>query len=149
MKDIYPGEPIFSINNHLLELEDDDILDEMMDDEDTLTAVKHEPSKEDRWRYYDLENDSESIVVIINKRTKQPMIIPALAVQTLRLSSVAYRRTITVFRLISIDYYVVIVKGRIISRKQYEVDTGSEKKVEKKIEGETEFIGWIYKLPEV
>merc|ERR1712227_104027 len=130
LKDIYPGEPIFSINNHLLELEDDDVLDEMMDDEDTLTAVKHEPSKEDRWRYYDLENDSESIVVIINKRTKQPMIIPALAVQTLRLSSVAYRRTITVFR------------------KQYEVDTGSEKKVEKKIEGETEFIGWIYKLPE-
>ena len=29
LKDIYPGEPIFSINNHLLELEDDDILDEM------------------------------------------------------------------------------------------------------------------------
>ena len=35
---------------------------------------------------------------------------------------------------------------RIISRKQY-VD--SEKKVEKKIEGETQFIGWIYKLPDV
>ena len=72
MKDIYPGEAIFSINNHLLELEDGDVLAEVMDEEDTLIAVKHEPSKEGRWRYYDMENDSESIVVIIKRRPGNP-----------------------------------------------------------------------------
>ena len=97
LQHIYP-EALFSFNNQLLELEDDDFLKDVIDKDDTITARKQEPQNEDRWKVANLENDSESIVVIINKRSKKPMILRAKSVSTLKLSSLALLRVITVFR---------------------------------------------------
>ena len=89
----------FSLNNQLLELEDDDILDEVMDEDDMLTATLHDPRKDpERNRPANIENDSNSIVTIINRRTNKPMTLKAQSTNILNLSALAFLRIITVFR---------------------------------------------------
>jgi len=122
LEKMYPGATI-SVNNQLQELEDTDILESVYDPDDMLIANKFYPGDREN---INLENDSDSIVVIINKGNKKPMILEAKKAETLKLSALAYKRKICVFRKQFLD---------------------KEEKEEKKVEGETQYIGWNYKLP--
>ena len=97
LEEKYP-EVHFSLNNQLLELEDDDILGHVIDDDDMITAIRHDPRKADRYTKADVRNETESIVVIINKRNNKPVIMEANSTNIVNLSKIALMRTITVFR---------------------------------------------------
>ena len=89
----------FSLNNQLLELEDDDILDDIMDDDDMLTATRHDPRKDpERNASVNMENDSDSVVAIVNKKTEKPMILKARSTNILNFGLLALFGVITVFR---------------------------------------------------
>ena len=97
LEEKYP-EVHFSLNNQLLELEDDDILGHVIADDDMITAIRHDPRKADRYTKADVRNETESIVVIINKRNNKPVIMEANSTNIVNLSKIALMRTITVFR---------------------------------------------------
>ena len=97
LEDIYSGVN-FSLNNKLLELEDDDILGHVIDDDDMITANRHDPRNEARYIKANVQNESGSIVAIINKRNNKPVILEGKSTNILNLSKLAYMRIITVFR---------------------------------------------------
>ena len=97
LEEKYP-EVHFSLNNQLLELEDDDILGHVIDDDDMITANRHDPRNEARYIKANVQNESGSIVAIINKRNNKPVILEGKSTNILNLSKLAYMRIITVFR---------------------------------------------------
>ena len=96
LEKLFPG-CHFYLNNQLLELDNDDKLDDVMDDGDMLTATKHDPSGL-RATGTNIQSDSDSIITLINKRDKKPIILKPHTTNFLNVSSLAYKRIITVFR---------------------------------------------------
>ena len=88
----YPGH-IF-INNNLAELQDDDILGDIFEDGDVLTAFRTGHNKE---RAQMIKNNSDAIVVLVDKKGK-PMFIKSGTEEKYKWKMTDFDHIITVFR---------------------------------------------------
>lgn len=120
----FPGSFV-SLNNAMSLLQEDDVIEDVYEEEDVLTAVKQKHDIERNVGKY-VDNQSGDIVVLMDRNNRPIYVEPS-------------NEQFWEFSLL--DLYPRLV----VFRKQYE-EVGNEK-VEKKIEGERVFRGQKYKMP--
>ena len=95
LKAEYPGSHIF-MNSQLSELQCDDILDDIYDEEDVLTAFRTKMNMERT--VTQIKNESDAIVVFVNKQ-RQPIFIKSGKKESYKWKALDFYPIITVFRL--------------------------------------------------
>ena len=95
LKAEYPGAHIF-MNNQLSELQCDDILDDIYDEEDVLTAFRTEMNMERTVTR--IKNESDAIMVFVNQK-RQPIFIKSGKTESYKWKALDFDPIITVFRL--------------------------------------------------
>ena len=91
----YPRSHVF-LNNQLSELQCDDILDDIYDEGDVLTAFRTEMNLERK--VTQMKNASDAIVVLVNKK-RQPIFIKSGKTESYKWKALDFDPIITVFRL--------------------------------------------------
>ena len=89
----YPDSHIF-MNNELTELQDDDILEDIFEDGDILTAFR---TGHNKVRAQMIKNESDAIVVLVDKKGK-PMFIKSGTEEKYKWKLTDFDHIITVFR---------------------------------------------------
>ena len=97
LREEFPGYHIF-INNQLTELQDDDIIDDIYEEGDVLTAFRTEMNKERAAAATKIKNDSDAIVVLVNDK-RQPIFIKSGTEESYKWKALSFDPIITVFRL--------------------------------------------------
>ena len=95
LKAEYPGAHIF-MNNQLSELQCDDILDDIYEEGDVLTAFRTEMNMERT--VSQIKNASDAIVVLVNRK-RQPIFIKSGNTESYKWKALNFDPIITVFRL--------------------------------------------------
>ena len=85
-------------HNQLNKLEDDDVIQDCMEEGDLVTGIIKYPHN-DRAFKKDLENDSGSILVVLDNKSKRPIFLESGYVEYLNINSLTLYPTILVFRL--------------------------------------------------
>ena len=86
------------LNNQLTELQDDDILEDIYEEGDVLTAFRTAMNKERAAKASQIKNASDSIVVLVNKK-RQPIFIKSGQEESYKWQALDFDPIITVFRL--------------------------------------------------
>ena len=92
----YPGSHMF-MNNQLTELQDDDIIEDVYEEGDVLTAFRTPCNKERFQRAQKIKNESDAIVVLVDKK-KQPIFIKSGNEELYKWRALNFDHIITVFR---------------------------------------------------
>ena len=85
-------------HNQLNKLEDDDVIQDCTEEGDLVTGIIKYPHN-DRAFKKDLENDSGSILVVLDNKSKRPIFLESGYVEYLNINSLTLYPTILVFRL--------------------------------------------------
>ena len=92
----YPDSCIL-LNNKLYQLQDDDVIDDVFEEGDVLTAVKSQHNLD---RNAVVNNNSGDVVVLMDKN-KQPIFVEPKNVQKWKWNPLNFFPTITVFRFVT------------------------------------------------
>ena len=84
-----------SLNNKLTELQDDDVLEDIFEEGDVLTAFRRANNNARATQSF--KNESDAIVVLVDRKN-QPMFIKSGNEKRYKWKALVFKRTITVFR---------------------------------------------------